>query len=322
MATNSNIEWTNHTFNPWRGCTKVSEGCAHCYAETMSKRNPSVLGVWGKNGQRVVAAESYWRQPSAWNKAAAKAGERHRVFCASLADAFEGEDTMPASEWRKVQDARRRLFAIIESTPHLDWLLLTKRPENIPAILPRYWNRDGLDNVWLGCSVENQATADERIPHLLRCPAAVRFLSCEPLLGPIELNPAWLSTDATDICPACGDIECNCGTIDWAIIGGESGAGGARPCDVAWIRSLVQQCKAAGVPAFVKQLGSKPRAHVLGDDGLNWPPGTMLGGADEQVGSDGLCTFALRDKKGGDPSEWPADLRVREFPIEQKAGKP
>lgn len=105
MGQNSNIEWTTHTFNPWRGCTKVSEGCAHCYAETLSKRNPSALGVWGQNGKRVVGTDSYWRQPIAWNKAAANAGERHRVFCASLADVFEGPETMPASEWPKVKMA-------------------------------------------------------------------------------------------------------------------------------------------------------------------------------------------------------------------------
>lgn len=139
MAENSKIEWTHHTFNPWRGCTKVSEGCKFCYAETMSGRNPGTLGIWGPRGTRVVAAESYWRQPLKWDKAAEAAGEQHRVFCASLADVFEGPESMPASEWPKVQAARAQLFGFIEATPHLDWLLLTKRPQNIARFSPNRW---------------------------------------------------------------------------------------------------------------------------------------------------------------------------------------
>lgn len=165
MGQDSKIEWTHHTFNPWRGCTKVSDGCKHCYAETMSKRNPSVLGVWGPRGRRVVAAESYWRQPLAWNCDAEQAGERRRVFCASLADVFEGPETMPAESWPVVEAARARLWRLIEVTPWLDWLLLTKRPVNAAqnSYVPITWWERWPDNVWIGTSVENQAAADERI---------------------------------------------------------------------------------------------------------------------------------------------------------------
>ena len=256
MAENSKIEWTHHTFNPWRGCTKVSAGCANCYAETMSARNPAVLGQWGPRGTRVIAAESYWRQPLKWDRHAAAAGERRRVFCASLADVFEGPETMPESEWPKVEAARHRLFNLIEQTPNLDWLLLTKRPQNLESMLPwtsehageyreRFWH-----NVWIGTSVENQATADERIPHLLKVPARVRFLSCEPLLGPVDLKLCsvayhrWRETRESS----------HDRGIHWIIVGGESGAQ-ARPMHPEWARSLRDQAQAAGVAYFHKQNG-------------------------------------------------------------------
>lgn len=236
MGENSKIEWTHHTFNPWRGCTKVSDGCKHCYAETMSGRNPATLGVWGPQGQRVIAAESYWRQPIKWNKDAQIAGEHRRVFCASLADVFEGPETMPTDNWRAVDEARFRLFELIEQTDWLDWLLLTKRPQNITPMIPAAWRLGYMPpNVWLGTSVENQMAADERIPPLLSVPAAVHFLSCEPLLGPVDLQPY---------------IE----QVDWVIVGGESGAN-ARPMQPAWARSLRDQCNMAGVPFHFKQWG-------------------------------------------------------------------
>lgn len=182
-------------FNPWRGCTKVSRGCANCYAEAGSKRNPAVLGVWGDAGTRVIASESYWRLPLKWDRQAAKAGERRRVFCASLADVFEDRPELVSP--------RQRLFRLIGDTPYLDWLLLTKRPENVLRMthdewcppVPGHVSQNAGDghswkwpsNVWLGVSVEDQQRADERIPILLQTPAAVRFLSCEPLLGPLDL---------------------------------------------------------------------------------------------------------------------------------------
>lgn len=295
MGAETKIEWCHRTFNPWWGCTKVSPGCAKCYAETFAKRVGQ--SVWGENAPRRFFGEKHWREPEAWDRAAAKAGERHRVFCASMADVFEDR--------RDLDDHRVRLFDLIRRTPHLDWLLLTKRPEDVVALLERamacmgvdvdtrnmlsLWWQDGEPptNVWLGTTVEDQRAADERIPLLLETPAAVRFLSVEPLLGPVDLDLAERNHKAGE-------------TISWVIVGGESGPG-ARPCDVSWIRSVVEQCRAAGTPCFVKQLGAQPYSAY---DVING--GVKRG---EQ-----RSPFALRDRKGGDPSEWPEDLRVREFP--------
>src|SRR5688572_14453924 len=171
MAENSKIQWTHHTFNPWRGCARVSPGCVHCYAETLSKRNPKTLGTWGVDGTRVVASPSMWQQPVKWDIAAARLGERHRVFCASLADV--GEDRPDLVEPRK------RLSDLIFRTPNLDWLLLTKRPEN----MTRLFDRDTLERCWIGTTCENQEYADKRIPILIEIPAKVHFVSAEPLIG-------------------------------------------------------------------------------------------------------------------------------------------
>jgi protein gp37 len=378
MAETTGIEWCHHTFNPWRGCTKISPGCANCYAETLSGRNPKTLGVWGPNGTRVVAAESYWREPVKWNKAAAKAGERRRVFCASLADVFEdwpgvmaganGAAVHVCSEcgaWRAMDrmchgpnahmpvtmaTARERLFQLISDTPNLDWLLLTKRPENVLSMTYDRWCKpvpghvsqnegDGRRwrwpaNVWLGTSVEDQQRADSRIPHLLRCPAAVRFLSCEPLLGPVDvsrwLNIRWQCSGCRGLfaggyqkaCPECGKLEYWSGShpfngrhrpanpvfppqsgsgIDWCIVGGESGSR-ARPMHLEWVRSLVRQCNAADVPVFVKQLGPAPQ---------DW---YVAPGVTAQHDGPPMPGERLRDRKGGDMVEWPEDLRVRQFP--------
>jgi len=236
MAEKSEISWTHATFNPWRGCTKVSDGCKFCYAETLSARNPGVLGQWGPKGERVIAAENYWKQPLKWDREAKAAGERRRVFCASLADVFEGKDTMPAESWPHVQNARVRLFETIDNTPNLDWLLLTKRPENVMHLCgSSSWAGLIPANVWIGTSVEDQATANERIPRLAEVPAAVRFLSCEPLLGAV-------------------DLKLSLGYIDWVIVGGESGPH-ARPMHPDWARSLRDQCQAAGVAFHFKQWG-------------------------------------------------------------------
>jgi protein gp37 len=163
----SKIEWTDYTFNPWRGCTKVSDGCKNCYAETWSKRNPSTLGIWGDHGTRVIASESYWNQPHKWNREAAATNTRRKVFCASLADVFEDRP--------ELHEPRVRLFNLMEATPHLDWLLLTKRPAFAREWLFGACHDDRfiehLPNFWLGTSVENQTTADERIPLLLQIPS-------------------------------------------------------------------------------------------------------------------------------------------------------
>src|SRR5262245_38941981 len=163
MGKETNIQWCDHTFNPWRGCTKVSPGCQHCYAETLAARNPKVLGVWGPHGTRVIASESMWREPLKWNKKAEIAGVRRRVFCASLADVFEDRP--------ELVEPRYRLWRLIVNTPYLDWLLLTKRPENAGRMLADGGSLPGIlgfPSIWLGVSVEDQQRADERIPVLLR----------------------------------------------------------------------------------------------------------------------------------------------------------
>jgi protein gp37 len=229
---NSSIEWTHHTFNPWIGCTKVNALCAKCYAELlMDTRYGRVK--WGPNGTRVRTTEEYWRQPIRWQKGSCDAGERRRVFCASVADVFE--------DWAELSPWRQDLFVLIDRTTRLDWLLLTKRPENIQAM----WmgpEGDGYlpsvrrEHVWLGTSVGSQETADLAIPRLLesRHRVPVLFLSVEPLLDPIPHLPL--------------------DGIDWVIVGGESGPD-ARPMDEEWVLDIKQQCDNAGVPFFFKQWG-------------------------------------------------------------------
>ncbi len=226
MAENSGIEWTHHTFNPWIGCTKVSAACDHCYAEAWNKRYDGGAN-WGPLAPR--RRTKTWGNPVKWNKAAAAKGIRYRVFCASLADVFDNHKSI-RPEWRT------ELWALIKGTPHLDWQLLTKRPQNIKKMLPEDWGAGGYPNVWLGTTVENQQEAARRIPHLLSVPASVHFLSCEPLLSPVEL------------------INYGGTRIDWVIAGGESGPA-ARPMHPDWARSLRDQCTRAGVPFFFKQWG-------------------------------------------------------------------
>lgn len=263
MGENTLIEWADHTFNPWIGCTKVSPACDHCYAERLATAR---LGVaWGPHAERRVTADSTWRQPLAWNRKAQREGKRARVFCASLADVF---DNQAPELWRA------GLWDLIARTPHLDWLLLTKRPQNIAKMLPAGWGA-GHPNVWLGTTVENQAEADRRIPELLDVPAKVHFLSCEPLLGPVDLTrvrvklseaPKAGKTDfAIDVLEGWYGAEGGYpGRISWIITGGESGPG-ARPSHPDWFRALRDQCAEAGVPFFFKQWGDwSPQA----------PPGT------------------------------------------------
>lgn len=246
MGADSKIEWCDHTFNPWVGCQKVSPGCDHCYAEGWAKRSGMV--TWGPHGTRKLTSAANWRQPLRWNAQAEREGRRFRVFCASLADVF---DNRVPQQWHS------ELFDLIERTPHLDWLLLTKRPQNIPDLIWPKWD-DGLPlNIWLGTTVENQEEADRRIFHLIRVPAAVHFLSCEPLLGPVDLSlpmqeyqhrPSFISR------------------INWVIAGGESG-GKARPMAPIWAKSLRDQCAAAGVPFLFKQWGEwAPTRPVPGGD--------------------------------------------------------
>ena len=267
MAENSKIEWCDSTFNPWEGCQNVGPGCDNCYAETRNARFGGGVAVnWGPGAPRRRTSAANWRKPVQWNNqgfyACANCGSRNsghdgidregagtwkcaacgserlkaarqRVFCASLADVFDNE--APAA-WRA------ELFALIGLTPHLDWLLLTKRIGNVPKMMDQPgMPKDGMPaNVWLGATVVNQEEADRDIPKLLAVPARVRFLSIEPMLGPICIERA---TDQADE-----------GTIDWVIAGGESGPS-ARPVHPDWLRALRDECEAFGVPFIFKQFG-------------------------------------------------------------------
>lgn len=249
MSENSAIEWTDHTFNPWWGCTKISAGCTHCYADTLSTRYGQ--DVWGPKAQRRFASVNYWKNPIKWNKAAEAEGQRKRVFCASMSDVFERHMIPNIQSMMNLE--RAHLWEVIEQTPMLDWLLLTKRPENIRDMIPTRWLHDVPQNVWYGTSTEDQEQADKRIPELLKVPAAVRFLSAEPLLGPIDLGH-YLIDDWTRIGD---DVHWHARPpIHWIITGGESG-NGARPCDPQWVRDIRDQCVAANVAFFHKQWGGR-----------------------------------------------------------------
>ncbi len=313
MGSKTKIEWCDRTWNPWRGCTHAvmadgteHPGCANCYAETMSKRNPTVLGQWGKGGTRVCAVDKTWNLPLNWNKQAKANGKRERVFVNSLSDFFEdwrgpivdheGDELfIDGDSWFKprknyfamsshvtMDDLRRRAFGIIDQCDWLDFLILTKRPWDVLEMTPHTeWNacdsgdcphwhvsdcdsedqRKYRDNVWLLTSVSDQPTADALIPDMLKCRDLVPVLglSCEPLLGPLDLTP-WLQS------------------LNWLIVGGESGPH-ARPMHPDWVRSIRDQCQAAGVPFFFKQ----------GSQTQEWP--------------------AFKDF-----DSFPSDLQIREFP--------
>lgn len=239
MAEFSKIEWTDHTFNPWTGCTNVSPGCDHCYAEAWSKRSGHVK--WGNN-PRKRTTEQYWKGPPAWNARAEdferRNGRRQRVFCASLADVF---DNQVAKAWRA------DLFAMIRATPDLDWLLLTKRPQNIRKMLPADWG-DGYQNVWLGMTAEDQEHFDQRWRFLANVPATVRFISYEPAIGPLRLKGLSIKPD-------------------WLISGGESGPG-ARPMDPQWARDVHADCRRLGIAGFHKQWGAYGNNPLVFDDGM------------------------------------------------------
>ncbi len=269
MSKASKIEWTDATWNPWHGCHKVSPGCKNCYMFREKKQ-------YGQDPNLVVRSKTKFTDPLKWK-------EPRLIFTCSWSDWLIEE----ADAWRE------EAYDVIRRTPHHTYQILTKRIERAAGRVPV----PPLPNVWLGVSVESRAYLS-RIDLLRQTPAAVRFLSLEPLLE--DLGKLDLSG------------------IDWVIVGGESGPG-ARPCDIADIRSLVRQCKAAGVRCFIKQLGAKPfedrnppEANVtmkIRDEQEIAAAAVVLGGYLEN-----FYTFALRDKKGGDPSEWPEDLRVREMP--------
>lgn len=329
MSDTTKIEWCDHSWSPWEGCTKVSPGCLNCYAEARDKRH--LFGPethWGKGVPRRLTKD--WRKPVKWNLESLAEWDnargkglpltmppRYKVF-PSVCDPFDAEAPV---------ELLARFIQLIYDTPNLDWLLLTKRPENFDARtlaacqllsesitaatapMVRWlidWRR-GFDvprNVWIGTSVEDQTLANQRVPALLRIPARLRFLSVEPLLGEIDLSGFLWGKDPVCVeCPR--DADCVHGwhtrkandqpSLDWVIVGGESGRG-ARPCNVDWVRSIVMQCQDASVPCFVKQLGACPVVTVT--------PGQAM--------PDDFRAFS--HPKGGDPAEWPEDLRVRQFP--------
>ncbi|AMV00292.1 phage Gp37/Gp68 family protein [Xanthomonas citri] len=287
MAAASKIEWTDSTFNPWIGCTRVSPACDHCYAAVSTPAR--ALGVaWGAGQPRRRTSAANWKLPLRWNARASEFGQcdvcgwrgerkprwavcpacknglmkpaRRRVFCASLADVFDNEVDDP--QWRI------GLLELIAATPDLDWLLLTKRIGNAEQLLDEAldvmshgltrWRDVPWPNVWIGATIANQAEADRDIPKLLRAPAAVRFVSVEPLLGPVDI--AWALGHRVGI--AAGFLQRGhfspglevLRPLDWVIVGGESGAH-ARPMHPDWARSLRDQCEATGVPFLFKQWG-------------------------------------------------------------------
>lgn len=220
---NTKIAWTDHSFSPWWGCSKVSDGCKNCYAATFSKRTGH--DIWGVDKPRRFFGDKHWVEPLKWNKEAREAGTRKRVFCASMADVFEAREDLA--------EPRTRLFNLIEVTRSLDWLILTKRPENIHDMLPSEWLPLPPKNVWLGATIENQGVLDKRAVALLSIPAYLHFFSVEPQIGKIDLKGY---------------------RPQWVIVGGESGPG-CRLFDPDWARSLRDQCQEAGIPYFMKQLG-------------------------------------------------------------------
>jgi protein gp37 len=256
MGAVTKIEWCHHTFNPWWGCLQVSPLCDHCYAMMLDTRWFK-RAHWGPRAERRYFDNDYWQQPLKWDRRAAAAGCRRRVFCASMADVFDNAAD-PA--------ARDRLWRLVRRTPNLDWVLLTKRIGNAPKMLPDDW-RDGYPNVWLIVSADQTALARD-VAKLAAIPAVVHGVSIEPQLAPVRLDSF-------------------AGLLQWVINGGESGAG-ARPFHLEWARALAAECRTAGIPIFIQRLGSRP--HQAG------------------------VRLRLRDAGGVDWSEWPADLRIREFP--------
>lgn len=252
MAETTNIAWCDSTFNPWIGCSKVSLGCEHCYAEISTPSR--ALGVnWGPHEARRRTSTATWKLPRRWHDAhkefSVRHGRKQRVFCASLADVFDNQ-VDPA--WRD------DLWQLIRSTPNLDWLILTKRIGNVARMLPTEW-ASGYANVWLGITVVNQEEADRDIPKLLNTPAAVRWLSVEPLLGPVSL----------------AHPQGNAGeTIDWVVVGGESGAT-PRLMEPAWAESLRAQCRNLRIAFFFKQWGGATKEKggciLRGIEVKEWP---------------------------------------------------
>lgn len=266
MSDKTAIAWTDHTFNPWMGCHKVSQGCKHCYAETLTT-NRMGLDVWGLTGSRKRTSPQLWNRPRRWNREATEANEVRRVFCASLADVFEdyvNPDGTGPNDWRP------DLWAIFRECPQLDFQLLTKRPENIAKMLPDDWDTafpgfDYYPNVWLGTSIEDNRVV-ERAPQLVANKAIVHFVSYEPAIGPCD------KLDLTD--------------IEWLIAGGESGPG-YRPMDLDWVRDIRRRCEAGSTTFFFKQSAAYRTEMGIELDGKivrNYPPAWDRSRIGDQLG--------------------------------------
>lgn len=265
MAAKTRIGWTHATVNWWWGCTKISEACKYCYAATMDLMRGPLFDEgrvhWGPNAPRWVRTDAATLEAMRLNARAGRLGKRFRVFVNSMSDTFEDHEQLPA--------AREILFTQIERLTNLDFQLLTKRPENILKMVPAHWREQWPRHVLIGTTAENQEMADQRIPYLLKVPAAVRFLSCEPLLEAVNIRFALHRNPEALVCPKClfatnrkSETRCpNDGAqlgsdiaVNWVIAGGESGSK-ARPMHPDWARSLRDQCRAASVPFFFKQWG-------------------------------------------------------------------
>lgn len=251
MGKVTEISWCDHTFNPWWGCEKVSPACDRCYAWAMDKRfKPGGEKHWGPQAPRRFFGEKHWAEPLKWNRAAEREGVKRRVFCGSMCDVMEMFDPKDERYW-DLNRHRERLWGLIRSTPHLTWMLLTKRPENYARYLPPNWLKEPRENVWLMTTVESQEYTS-RIDEMLKVPAVQYGISAEPLLGPLDLRRYFaLSRDS-------GKVDLISQSENplkmWVIVGGETGPG-ARPSNPEWFRSVRDQCKAAAAPFFFKQWG-------------------------------------------------------------------
>jgi protein gp37 len=365
MGDHTKIQWTDVTANPIRArhrvtgkvgwaCVKKSTGCAHCYSEK--------LNLWRGTGQpfTVRGAEDVelFFDPKPM-EAIVRRRKPAKVFLCDMTDLFqEGvKDEWIEKIWAAMFTAPKQTFQILTKRPERAAAVLNDQhfvtrviariamrvgllwndvPESPKALADRrraeyeaaVWSgrdRDWwpLQNVWLGTSVENQATADKRIPYLLKVPAAVRFLSVEPLLGPVDLRLTEWQQDGPQEAPYNAMTTARQG-VSWVIVGGESGSK-ARPCDLAWVRSIIKQCRDAEVPCFTKQLGSRPFDSAAADrvegsrrlftrEEMQSDPGVL----DVLADCIEAMTIRLRDPKGGDPAEWPEELRVRQFPDSAK----
>lgn len=335
MGSTTELAWTDATWNPIVGCTPASPGCANCYAREMHDRRHKARVA----GKRLP--EQYARPFSAVQMFAERLSvplhwkKPRRVFVCSTADLFHPDvpDSFIAAVFGAMAKAPWHTFQVLTKRAErmLRWFRRASTGEGRTAVLrgaqahrwPDWYMREvnrgapagetwPLPNVWLGVTVENQQAADERVPLLLQTPAALRFLSCEPLLGPVDLAyTAFNGTDSFGSMPG----------LDWVIVGGESGPR-ARPMALGWARSLVGQCREAGVPCFVKQLGRRPRTGYYDEEtrdeceagNCEWPDPIGWSEHDGQPGLDAVVELKLRSLDGRDPAEWPADLRVQEWP--------